>query len=873
MIKLILKVNFFVIIISLLVSFNIGAQSYIDRLPTQIVNQLKSMTPEQQIEFARINNIDLPSAGDQPENYNKLGMKGEPLEKLFVDRGDTESAIFFDTFSPSIKEKPERFGLSFFSQEISTFSPVDDVLVPDNYVLGVGDTLVMQMMGTSTGRYDLEIARDGTIFIESLGVISIAGLSLNQAVELIESRVANELFGTRVSINLGKLKAMNIFLAGEVRYPGMYSVSSLATITQSLYQAGGISKLGSLRNIQILRNGKNINTFDAYDLLIKGDSTNDIRLKSGDVVLVPPYKSIAEVRGESRRPMLYETISGETLGDLINMSSGFSENASITETVLLTKKGAGLPQRAITLNLLEESDLNTLIGINDILIIPKANISPRNYVEISGAAHRTGLIGWHKGMSLKDIVGDARKDFPDYIDLDFSLIVRKPDPFSNMTFLNFSLRDLFQDGGYGDIELLEYDHILFFSSTPEMIDPVDLNAEINNPNSSLNTQMISTTNFVNNTFLENEEDPLFSNKMLSKASEDFTRSSLMKPFIELIKLESSSQNLSRLVSIMGAVKHPGIYPLFEGASANDLVNAAGGFLQNAYTSSIELRRQRLENMIYNFESLELSADQSAQSLISTKLKPLDHITVRKYSGTDSLKTITLSGEFVFPGVYALSPGESILSVIERAGGFTDNAFVEGSVYLKELVRLSELKRIQEYSNQIKRNFSSSSLTQENTSAAVLDDINSIIELLESVKPSGRVGIDLNSEDMRNFKVGNDDRLFIPSKPSTVSIVGEVNVPNSIEYDEKYSIEDYLRLSGGLTKRAGEDNIYILRANGLTEVLDKSAFRLFGRKPKLKPGDTLIVPINIQYRDSLTNWTQVTQLIYQSMVSIAAVKGL
>ena len=867
MTKQFFKANYSIVIFSLLlVSLNIAPQNSIGNLSPQVINQLKTMTPKQQQDFADKYNIQLPLDTYQDTSETNLGQKGEPIERFsdnknFFDSSQDDIPLQVDT-----ENKIQRFGLSFFDQEISTFAPVDDVSVPDNYILGVGDSMVIQMMGTANERYNLEIARDGTIFIESLGVISVAGLSMKQAIEMIEQRVVNELFGSTVSINLGKLKAMNIFLAGEIKNPGMYSVSSLTSVTQALYQAGGITELGSIRNIQVLRNGKKINSFDAYDLLIRGDSTNDIRLKSGDVVLIPPYHAIAEVKGESRRPMLYEISPGETVADLIAMSSGFAEDASLSDSVLLTKAGPGLSLKAVTLNLLNQDDLETLIGMDDTLIISKANINPRNYIEISGASHRTGLMGWQEGMKLSDIITDVNKDFPQYVDLEFSMIVRKSDPFSDFTFMSFSLRDLFQNNKHRDLELFEYDQILFFSSTP---------TEGNKRESALEEfDRLAKTGFndsITNDPIIDESD-ITNNKQLSEQSKEFTRAKLLAPFIELIKLDASAQNPMKLVSISGAVPHPGIYPLFKDATPKDLIKAAGGLSDSAYTDAVELRRQTLDNLTYSSELIELNTSNNLD-MVSTKLKPLDHLTVRTYSKQDEINTINLTGEFIFPGEYVLGNGETLSSVIERAGGFTKDAFIDGSVYLKNDVRLAEIKRLNEYSDQIKRNYSASSLTQESTSSLDINQFESILEMLESVEPSGRVAIDLLSGDLQDYQVSNGDSLYIPTKSSSISIVGEVNVSNSIEYKEEYTINDYLKLSGGLTKRADEDSLYIVKANGSTIVLDKSSFRIFGRRPDIGPGDTIVVPVNIQYKDSLQNWTAITQLIYQSMVSIAAVKGL
>ena len=855
------KINFSLIIFALLIAnVNIAAQNSIGNLSPQIINQLKTMTPEQQQDLAKRYSIQLPLNANQVTSAPKLGQKGFPIEKFSTEENILDLSEDNIPALVNADNRIQRFGLSFFSQEISTFSPVDDVSVPNNYILGVGDSMVIQMMGTSTQRYNLEIARDGTIFIESLGIISVAGLSMKQAAEMIEKRVVNELFGTSVSVNLGKLKAMNIFLAGEIRNPGMYSVSSLTSVTQALYQAGGITKLGSIRNIKVLRNGKNINTFDAYDLLIKGDSTNDIRLKSGDVVLIPPYKAIAEVKGELRRPMLYEISPGETVADLIEMSSGFAENASPLDSVLLTKPSAGLPLRAMALNLFNQNDLETILGMDDTLIISKANLNPRNFIQIQGAAYRNGLIGWQEGMKLSDIITDVKKDFPQYVDLDFSLIVRKPDPFSNLTFLSFSLRDFFQNDKYRNLELYEYDQILFFSSTPSekfasSADNLDLKdmAGISDVDETSGTKDLS-------------------DEMLSVQSKKFTRQKLLAPFIELIKIDSSLQNPLQLISISGAVPHPGIYPLFKDALAKDLIKAAGGLTDLAYADAIELRRQTINSMIFSAELIELNLLKDNQAMISTKLEPLDHLTVRSYSQRDVSSKVMLSGEFNFPGEYIVGRNESISSLIERAGGFTEDAFIEGSVFLKKSIELAEKARLKIYSNQIKRNFSSSSLTQEVPSLAI-DQVDAILSMLESVEPTGRVVIDLTSQNPQYYEVENGDTLHIPPKILTVSVVGEVNVINSLEYKDEYTIVDYLRLSGGLTKRADKNGLYIVKPDGSTIVLAKSKWRIFGRRPDIGPGDTIVVPVNIQYQDSLENWTEITQLIYQSMVSIAAVKGL
>ena len=428
----------------------------LEQLPPEVLKQLRSLSPEDQERLLEQYEFQIPNSNFGGQNeFSTLGTRQPFLNDTRIEIQSDSSILEEDIINQSDADEIEieRFGLSFFSQEISTFAPVDDISVPDNYILGIGDSLVIQTMGSSFERYELQIQRDGSIVIENLGIVSVAGLSINQASSLIKQMFSEQSFGSEVSVNLGRLRAMNIFMAGEVKNPGMYSVSSLTTVTQALYQSGGITNLGSLRNIKVLRNGKNIATFDAYDLLIYGDSSNDIRLRSGDVVLVQPYQRLVTVNGESKRPMIYELLPNETVSNLLNISSGLSQFASPTNAILISKKAPGATPEILSLNLLEDKSLNLLLGFDDTLIIPKANQRPDNYIEIVGAHYRSGFVYWRKGIYLSDIFTSIREDFPDYVDLDFSLISRKSPDYNFREYIPFSLRELFENKSNFDIEL------------------------------------------------------------------------------------------------------------------------------------------------------------------------------------------------------------------------------------------------------------------------------------------------------------------------------------------------------------------------------------------------------------------------------------
>ena len=182
-----------------------------------------------------------------------------------------------------------RFGMSLFDSEVSTFAPTDNAPVPDSYRLGVGDELVIQLYGKENDQLLLEVGRTGEVSFPKLGAITLSGLSFEDARDLIKTRVAQQLIGVDVIVTMGRLRAISIFMAGEVSVPGAYSVSAMTTVTQALFQAGGINDIGSLRKIEVRRAGAVAAVFDAYDLLMMGDASSDIRLLSGDVVYVPTF--------------------------------------------------------------------------------------------------------------------------------------------------------------------------------------------------------------------------------------------------------------------------------------------------------------------------------------------------------------------------------------------------------------------------------------------------------------------------------------------------------------------------------------------------------------------------------------------------------
>ena len=716
---------------------------------------------------------------------------------------------------------------------MSTFAPTDDALIPDEYRLGVGDQLVIQLFGKDNATYSLSVGRDGNISFPRLGAITVTGLTFEDARSLIDTRVEQQLIGVEAVVTLGRLRAIGVFMAGEVQVPGAYSVSALTTVTQALFQAGGVTDIGSLRGIQVRRAGEIVTTFDVYDLLMRGDPSGDIRLQSGDVLFVPTIDSVVEIRGEIRRPMAYELSGGETVADLIQMAGGFTKEAFGELAVLVrTSLEGGLPS-AQSLNLLDSSVASLSLRDGDILQVPSTGDTLANGVSVQGAVYRPGTFGWRDGLRVSDLVGNAERDLLPVADLTYSLIVRVKNDLLDIEVLQFSLIDsLLNPGSDGDPRLNVADQVLIFSA-PDLEDV---------------------------------------------APDEYSRATLLAPVLQKLKLQAREGQPTLAASITGAVKAPGQYPILEEYRVKDLLRAAGGLLESADLGTAELRRTTTGSTgAVDFEYIEVDFLGAEARGSNSMLQSRDIITVREIPDWDREDTISLRGAVLFPGNYVISPGEKLSDVIRRAGGLTDLAFPEGAIFNRVVIARREAERAQAFAADIRQTFASRLLTEETTSTG-LEEVLLITDQLDTFEGQGRLLIDLSAAIAGNsefdYEVEDGDELIIPRASDTVSVVGEVRQPGTHIYQSGLTVEDYIGLSAGASKRADESAIYIVRANGSVTTLDSSWWRFSeSSQERLRAGDSIVVPVDSQHKESLAQWREVTQIIYQGMVSVAALANL
>lgn len=893
------------------VAVGLSASAFAQTPTPAMIEQFKSLPRAQQEALAQQYGIDLSSitGGMGSTAGVQLAQPGQALPQAIQPLTPVLQSV-------ETKEQDEktlsRFGMDLFDAAKVTFAPTDDAQIPADYRLGIGDELVIQMFGKENSEVTLQINREGEISLPKLGPISISGLAFVEATRLIKERIQEQLLGVDAVVAVGGLRSINVFMAGEVNVPGAYSMNALTTVSQALFQAGGISDIGSLREVQVKRNGVLVESFDVYDLLMRGDTSADIRLQSGDVIFVPTYQNLVQVHGEVKRPMEYEVTGDETLQDVLKMAGGFKSTALESKVVLVQKtQGDRLPS-ATNIDTSNSVAMSKPLHDGDQVRVYPVSEALDNVVSLEGAVVREGDYGWQAGLRLSDLISDVRRDLSPNVDLQYGLILREMNPELDMQIIQFSPIDVItQLEPNNDPVLNPRDRVLFFDYVQikddenktlqeRLTDKANKQREYEmlwsqnqresqqvdrNVSDNLRPQSNSVQNnaqYPNEDNVDQQEVNLTSkheareSKSKEVKEERFEREELLEPVLKKLKSQADEHMSVKIASISGAVKLSGEYPISENATLQDLVIAAGGLKDSAFLRSVELRRiveKANGEVVAEYQNFDLS---NSSEMANIAIQSRDHVNVRVNTDWNPTDSVELSGQVRFPGTYLIQPGETLSQVIVRAGGLKRDAFPQGAVFTRQEIAELENERAAEFAESLRRDFASSLLTEESVNSTY-EEVALITQKLEMFEGQGRLLIDLpsalNGDPSSNIEVVDGDKLHIPKVSNTVTVVGEVRRQGTHTYQSDFDLDDYLALGAGPTARADEGAIYIVKANGSVVIPETSLTKFSSGAEQLSPGDTIIVPVDAQHKESITLWRDITQIVYQSTVAIAAVARL
>lgn len=654
------------------------------------------------------------------------------------------------------------FGRDIFKTSNLTFEPSMNIATPVNYRLGPGDQLVIEVWGASESNITQKVTPDGYITIPDVGPINVNGLTVQAASNKIRGELSkiyagmastNVNLSTNVKVSLGQIRTIQVNIMGEVARPGTYALSSFSTVFHALYKAGGISRLGSLRNIKVVRGGRTVATVDVYDYIINGRSHSDIRLQEGDVILASPYEALVLIQGKIKRPMYYEMKSSESIKTLIDYAGGFSNDAYSSA---VTVERNNTKERTIC----TVDDMNySVFNVKDGDIVSVGAILDRydNRIEIKGAVYRPGFYELGQEIqTVRDLIGKA----------------------------DGLLEDAFTNRGV-------------------------LHRE--NPDRSLEVVSVNVKGILNGT----EPDiTLQKNDVLFIPS--------------IYDLEAKGT-----IEISGEVFSPGVFPYAANTKLEDLIIMAGGLTESASTVRVDVTRR-----INDPKSTKKNKELSKTYTFGVKdgfviegdpgfiLEPYDQVFVRRSPGYSPKIKVTITGEVEFEGSYSLNErNERLSDVIARAGGLTSFAYLQGA-------RLERIMTVEEYeqAKELLTMIASNNSTEGNDSIKIPE--------LTRTYP---VGIDM-VEIMKNPHSDIDpvlqdgDVIVIPQMMTTVNVSGSVRKPNTIVYNPKMKLKDYISEAGGYAERARKSGTFILYPNGHIKELGRNA-----SAKDIMGGSRIIVP--------------------------------
>ena len=765
------------------------------------------------------------------------------------------------------------FGLDLFKDAPTTFAPIDLSPAPLDYVLGPGDELRIQLYGAQVINRLIPVTREGNIVLPEVGPVQVSGLTFNEARSRINDAVSASLIGTEILVSLSKIRSIQVFVLGNAFQPGAYTVSSLSNISNVLFYSGGPTEFGSLRRIDIKRNGNLVGTFDFYNLLIEGNTTSDIKLSSNDAIVINPTVKTVLISGEVKQEAKFELLENETFADLEKFASGFLITADKNKITLSRIDDNG--ERYFK-NYTYDDITSLKLNDGDEIYVHKLPNTPKNVIRIIGEIASDGSYAFEEGLLLEDLI--KPEDILTSTYAPFAIIERE-----NKFGSKFLIKaNLFNNDGPGtslspndSVHVLSVTDIDFLNSilVADALGLLDANDEelLSRYYFSSGTERYqckslqllakqssnSSINFVKSRYLPNPKvNPIDQLGFVKKCPELFEQ----KPYLIIFALENSSV-------ISGEVRRPGIYPSYKVADANDLFSYAGGRTEKS-SGVVD---------IFTDEGQSIKFDTEDTDLISLG------ITSNFYANLSSkiineVFSITLEGAVISPGIYGAKQGEKLSDIIRRAGGYKPNAYTYGAVLARKSVaekeKIAFLKSADQLEESIANAISSGRISSRGGDPQLaLASISGLISNLQKINPIGRVVAEFDIDTLeqypeRDLLLESGDRIFIPERPSTITVSGQVLSPTSFTFNPSLKVKNYIDLAGGYSDGADRRKTLVIYPDGRA-----SRVASWPNSPDLAPGTTLVVPRDPNPFDWLVFSQVLFPIISNFATSAAAIAAL
>lgn len=707
------------------------------------------------------------------------------------------------------------FGAGLFGWVPSTFAPADRIPVTADYTLEPGDQLILRGWGQIDLNLSPIVDRTGAIYIPQVGEVRVAGLKFSQVQDYLKTAIGRVYRNFELSVSMGQLRSIQVFVVGFARRPGTYTISSLSTLVNAVFASGGPSSQGSMRTVRLMRGGKVATEFDLYQLLVFGDMTRDAALLQGDVIYIPPVGPQIAITGSVNKPAIYEIKEGDDLECALQLAGGLTPLADSRQAFV--ERTDGSARRALQLSFnssdLQSKALHNGDIVNVLALVPKFE----GTVTLRGNVADPVRVPWRPGMRIRDLIPDRE-----------ALLTRN------------------------------------YWRNRNKLAPAATQRESTSANEYYQGERPDRTDRGNYNLEESAQVPPDAQERYGTA--------LMPLTEDLSNAPRATRNSSRTAPT------PLATAMAEEDPTKRSFQTAVPEVNWNYAVVERLDPGNLRTHLVPFNLGKVLVD--GNELENLALEPGDVVTI--YSTKDvqvpqALQTryVRLEGEFVAAGIYTVRPNETLRQLAKRAGGFTPQAYLFGSVFQRESTKRIQQQRLDDFINSLERetastaaNVRGSVISPEDATAAAaqINGQTQLINKLRQLRPAGRIvlSLDLNTpgaDGLPDFELENGDIFTVPSRPSFVNVVGSVYNSTSFQCDETKRLGDFLRAAGGATRTGDPHHTFLLRADGsvvsrswASGILSQSFESL-----RLNPGDTIVVPeqINrVSFLKSMRDWSQV-----------------
>lgn len=780
------------------------------------------------------------------------------------------------------------YGANLFLNSGTIFNPVDRMPVTSDYVIGPGDQLLIRIWGQVNLNAHVTVDRAGEIYIPQAGNIEVSGLHFEQLDGYLKNRLSRVFRNFDLNVNMGQLRSIQVYVVGNAKRPGNYTLSSLSTLTNAIFSSGGPSEQGSMRQIELKRGGKVITTFDLYDLLINGDKSHDAPLLPGDVIYIPPVGPQVAIAGSVRVQAIYELKGTETAGQAIELAGGLSTMAARDEAQLDRINSQGARQ---TVQLpLDAAGLQTPLQDGDILRVQSMVQQFQRTVTLRGNVANPGRYSWKPGMRILDLIPDKQAletrgywqrrialglPAPEYTPLFFPYrgTVAHPITASHPTTTS---RPTGPNGQQASNSPATYTTGLSLADTQD---------QAPNPQEAPETQAYGAQAGQAAVANQQGKSPTAPGSTQTGMAGDQGRQP-NNPDSDLQRRKPGSIPQLRYFP-PGDRFSQGQFPI-----TNEILRTAPT-IDWSYAAIERTNPHDLTTSIIPFSLGQAVLDHNPSQ--NLKLEPGDVVTI--FSTADlhvpqsqQVIYVRIDGEVKHAGIYSVKPGETLRDVVRRAGGLTPNAYLYGSEFLRESTQRLQQARLDEYVDDMERDIQVSaanaagSIVNPTGASALGTSIQSqrdLITTLRKMRATGRIVLNLTANShgvdaLPLLPLQDGDRFSVPVMPATVSVVGAVYDQNSFIYKRGDRVRDYLRTAGGGTRNADTHHEFVIRADGSVLSKPMAGGTLFagGFADKFAyPGDTVVVPDNVNKTGLLRGLTDYSAVLSQFGLGIAALSLL